>query len=725
MLPPKNGLIGKNITRFIHPDNQHYLFECINFCLERGENTPTTREKLLRLDGSEFVADVSGKILMHEKKISMKLVFQDVSEAKRSTEALENSEDLFRQVWENSRDGMRLVNTDGIILRANNAYCEMMGKSEDEIVGKLYTSVYGVQEQPELFTKFRQRITTRSIVTYYEKKLHLWDGRVLWLELSNSYVDNTDKNNPFLLSIIRDITPRKTSEEQLLHRLEQIQIIAYLSEAVNSVKNLEEIYDVALHALKKSIKADMSSILLFDSEGVMQFVDSVGLSKEYQLHAAGHSPWKQSQQNVYPLLVSDVTNEPSLTELLPALQQEGIHALGFIPLVYQDRLIGKFMVYFKERHEFTDDEIQLSLTIARHVAYAIGQKQSKLALQKSESNFLKSYELLKSILESPKGMIIFSLDTEYNYLAYTKSHKTTMKNIWGKEIKIGMNMLDLIADTSVRAKAKINYDKALRGEQLLFIEELDNETNTRTFWENRYSPIITENNSIIGLTVFVSDVTERKTAEEQIRNALREKEALLKEIHHRVKNNMQIISSLLHLQAQFVPDKQLAEALVESQNRVKSMSLVHEQLYQTDMFYSVNIGEYMRQLSARLLGSIGKIQQGVLFEFLNDEQPVFVNLDTAIPLGLIVNELVTNSLKYAFSDRSHGKITISIHKIADTEYELSVQDDGIGIPDWLDITKAETLGLQIVQTLSEQLGGTFSHPASTEGSHFVVSFIPR
>lgn len=721
----EHDLIGQPVIRFIHPDCHHIVRERISTSLEHRRNSPITEEKLLRLDGTEFIAEVSGSIVTYEGKLSMQVVFRDITDEKRNLENLRNSEDLFRQVWENSRDGMRLVNADGIILRANKAYCEMMGKSEEEIIGNLYTSVYGEQSQPELYTRFRQRFTSRSIVTYYEKKIRLWDGRELWLDFSNSYVENQDKQNPYLLSIIRDITPRKTYEVEQQHRLEQIQIIAHLSEAVNSVKNLEEIYDVALHALMKTIKADKSSILLFDKQGVMQFVDSVGLSAEYQSRASGHSPWTQSEINARPILVSDAENDPSLHELLPTIRLEGIRALGFIPLVYQERLIGKFMVYFKQCHEFTDDEIHLALTIARHVAYAIGQKQSKLALQKSEANFLKNYELLKSILESPKGMIIFSLDTEYNYLAYTKSHKTTMMNIWGKEIKIGMNMLDVITNEEDRAKAKYNFDRALHGEELLFVEDYGDESRARLYWENRYSPIISENNTIIGLTVFVSDITERTLAEEQIRNALKEKEALLREIHHRVKNNMQIISSLLHLQAQFVPDKVLSDALIESQNRVKSMALVHEQLYQADTFYQVNIAEYMRQLSARLVGSIGTIQQGVSFEFENDEQPVYVNLDTAIPLGLIVNELVTNALKYAFRGRSAGRIVVSIHKISDTGYELGVLDDGIGISDTIDITKSETLGLQIVQTLSEQLGGAFRRSAAPVGTHFIVSFTPR
>ena len=286
-------------------------------------------------------------------------------------------------------------------------------------------------------------------------------------------------------------------------------------------------------------------------------------------------------------------------------------------------------------------------------------------------------------------------------------------------------MLDVITNEEDRAKAKRNFDRALQGEQLLFVEDYGDESRARLFWENRYSPIVSENNTIIGLTVFVSDITERTLAEEQIRNALKEKEALLREIHHRVKNNMQIISSLLHLQAQFVPDKVLSDALIESQNRVKSMALVHEQLYQADAFYQVNIAEYMRRLSSRLVGSIGTIQQGVSFEFQNDEQPVYVNLDTAIPLGLIVNELVTNALKYAFVDRTEGKIIISIHAVSDTEYELGVYDDGIGIPDSIDISKSKTLGLQIVQTLSEQLGGAFRRADTPVGSHFIVTFTPR
>ncbi|HPN59768.1 MAG TPA: PAS domain S-box protein, partial [Chitinophagaceae bacterium] len=181
-----------------------------------------------------------------------------------------------------------------------------------------------------------------------------------------------------------DISERKLSEEKLQRKYDQLQLIANLSDAVSKANQLDDIYKLALDGLLTTIQADRASVLQFDEEGVMQFKAAHGLSEHYRLNAAGHSPWKQDAINPIPIFVTDVSEEPSLSGLLPVIQNEGITALGFIPLVYMNHLLGKFMVYFNKAHQFTEEESQLLQTIAREVAFAIGEKRNEIALRKSE-----------------------------------------------------------------------------------------------------------------------------------------------------------------------------------------------------------------------------------------------------------------------------------------------------------------------------------------------------
>lgn len=206
-------------------------------------------------------------------------------------------------------------------------------------------------------------------------------------------------------------------------------------------------------------------------------------------------------------------------------------------------------------------------------------------------------------------------------------------------------------------------------------------------------------------TVMVAhDITERKIFEDALKSSLQEKEVLIKEIHHRVKNNMQIISSLLNLQKQYVNDEEAVNVLKESQNRVKSMAMIHEKLYKSRNFSEINFADYIRSLVSDLFYSYGVDSNRIRTIIVLDE--VMMGLETAIPCGLIVSELVTNTLKYAFPHQEEGEFRIELHAYEDGFYELMISDNGVGIPENFDLDETETLGLQLVKSLVNQLEGT-------------------
>jgi two-component sensor histidine kinase len=206
---------------------------------------------------------------------------------------------------------------------------------------------------------------------------------------------------------------------------------------------------------------------------------------------------------------------------------------------------------------------------------------------------------------------------------------------------------------------------------------------------------------------FVSDqvamTVHRKRTEAQIKAQLQEKDVLLREIHHRVKNNMQVISSLLNLQSRQIKDPDVLEMFKESQRRIRSMALIHERLYQSSDLSLIEFSQYLRNLATHLFHSYQVDASRVQLKIEAEE--VHLNINTAIPCGLIVNELVSNALKHGFPEGRTGELRIELHRAEGAGYALKVRDDGVGFPEGLDFRKTETLGLQIVNTLVEQIEG--------------------
>lgn len=219
-------------------------------------------------------------------------------------------------------------------------------------------------------------------------------------------------------------------------------------------------------------------------------------------------------------------------------------------------------------------------------------------------------------------------------------------------------------------------------------------------------------------TAIVRDVTERAATEENMLSALQEKEVLLKEIHHRVKNNLQVVASLLGLQARGAADEHMRRMLGESQNRVYTMALLHESLYHSPDLSQIDFRDYIHQLVSHLFQSYGVETGRVQLETKLDR--LYLDLDTAVGCGLIINELVSNSLKYAFPADASGTIRIELHDGEDRLARLVVADNGIGLGK-IDLATARTLGLRLVRTLVEQLGGTIELQ-SNGGSEARISF---
>ncbi|GAB4309564.1 MAG: hypothetical protein Kow0019_06700 [Methanobacteriaceae archaeon] len=337
------------------------------------------------------------------------------------------------------------------------------------------------------------------------------------------------------------------------------------------------------------------------------------------------------------------------------------------------------------------------------------------SLEKSETNLKESEKRYRNIFENT-GTLMVILDENLDIMLANSEFKKFLNSFGGNlESKNWSNFIN----SPERDKIREYHNQILEGQRLSnFSQTYELELKNS---KGKIGDFLATFNNIPGtkkILVSLINISDRKKAENRIKESLKEKEALLREIHHRVKNNMQIISSLLSLQSSEVSDEKMLKFCKETENRLHSMALVHENLYQSTDLSHIDLGGYLENLVEDLIysygGSISTIQTHIRIPKIE------VNLETAIPLGLIINELVSNSIKHAFPDEK-GTITIKLDIDRDKNLNLMVGDDGIGLPEDADINSIQKFGLKLVQALTSQLDGELTFKGKV-GTCFHIKF---
>lgn len=365
---------------------------------------------------------------------------------------------------------------------------------------------------------------------------------------------------------------------------------------------------------------------------------------------------------------------------------------------------------------FFENEVQYFQVVVKNINF---RKRAELELERLRSKLKITQERLLGVIEGTKDAIC-AVDIHFRVIAFNSSFELSFWKLYGKKIEEGNLLPELILDPAERSVVIENWSRALRGEVYTTERVMQGLVQDSVIFEISYSSIRDSSHNLIGATQIIRDITERKYDEEKLKKTLEEKEVMLKEIHHRVKNNLQVVASLLSLQSEHYGNERISRILKECERRIQSMALIHKELYQSENITKIDFYDYLNTLLVSLLHSFGKEKK---VEFKISSKPNFVSIETAIPLGLIVNELATNSLKYAFSNGKDG--LISVHLRLDVlESVLEVEDNGIGMPEEFDLDKSESLGLKLVEILARQLRGKFILlPSRKEkGTKFQVVF---
>ncbi len=340
-------------------------------------------------------------------------------------------------------------------------------------------------------------------------------------------------------------------------------------------------------------------------------------------------------------------------------------------------------------------------------------------LEKSEKKTKETRDFLENVINnSVDGIMI--VDPQGTLL---RTNKALEKMIgYTEEELIGKHISELSCKEEEYRKKGADLAAQLFKEGFIEREETMWVKKDGTIFPSEFNMALLKDGygNILGGVATARDITERRQADNLIRESLQEKELLLKEIHHRVKNNMQVISSLIKLQSSYIKDQKYIEIFKESQNRIKAMALIHEKLYQSKDLVNIDFAEYVKNLGNSLIRSYGSGANTIGLKA--DIADVNLGVDSAMPCGLIINELVSNALKHAFPVGESGEIKITMRSINGSEIELIVSDNGVGFPEDIDFRKTESLGLQLVSTLTEgQLHGTVELKRD-KGTEFKIKF---
>jgi PAS domain S-box-containing protein len=409
------------------------------------------------------------------------------------------------------------------------------------------------------------------------------------------------------------------------------------------------------------------------------------------------------------VIVNDVRLEPDFSSLLPQTRCQ-----ISVPLLAGEEVLGVLSVQDNQPNRFSQADLDTFNTLAGQLAIALHnatlfaeRKRADKALQTSEEKYRRLIETMNEGLgmQDEKGLITYVNDS--------------LCTIWGfsRDEMIGRPITDFLDEANLRIFKK-RMAEGREGKHDSYELEWLGKDKRKISTIVSLQALLDDEGNFSGAFAVITDITERKRASEQIKASLHEKEVLLKEIHHRVKNNLQIISSLLYLQSENIEDKATQEMFKESQNRVKSMALIHEELYQSHDLAHIDLAAYIERLTNHLLRSWGANKISLQLKI----DTLFLTIETAIPCGLIINELVTNAMKYAFpAGGEGGQILVQMQAGEDNQLRLSVKDNGVGFPKEVNFRRPRSLGLTLVTTLVKQLKGTIELLCS-DGTEFIIRF---
>jgi PAS domain S-box-containing protein len=676
-------------AKWVHPDDWLGLWAKINAC--QSQRCPLDAEYRVTGNGSaERWVNVRGMFHDDDQGNATHFigVLIDITKRRQSEEALLEKEAELKLIADNTPVILNRLNCDLKFVFANRACAEMFDRTQEEIIGRSIIEILG----EDAFETIRPHI---------EKVLQ---GHRVEYETEIPYKGV----GPRLMQVV--YIPERNMQDEVVGWLASIMDITDHKNAEKALQESEALFSAFMDN-------NPANAWMKDEQGAYIFlnkasVDRIGIERENFL---GKTDFEVFPRDAYQLRKSD--NEVLASNKPIAVEEE---------IVNPD---GRCIQWLSFRFPFKD---AFGKICVGGISVDITERK------RAEDELAAAHTQIQNIIDNTPD-IVYAFDQEERFVLANKAVANVLNST--PDRMIGKRRHEFMPKNDADWH-EANDRQVFEVGRALEFEECSHLEDRSITWLTKKFPLRDAQGRIYAVAGISADITKRKRAEEALKIANENLEAKVtertkelniayeslrnleivrkREIHHRIKNNLQVISSLLDLQAEKfryknnIKDSQVLEAFKESQDRVLSMALIHEELHKGGELDTLNFSGYIQELADNLFISYRLGNEGTSLD-MDIEENIFFNMDTAVPLGIIVNELISNSLKYAFFDRNKGEIIIKLQREKkeeceiegnkSTNYVLSISDNGIGIPEDLDIKNLDSLGLQLVTTLVDQLNG--------------------
>lgn len=666
--------------------NCYYIFKVLN---SRGEE--------IWLESNYF------PIINGDGKVGFFLnILRDVTEQREKEIEIQNQYINYRNLLDNS-PAAYIIHQQGVCLYCNNAVLQLLRlRNKNQILGKFIIDFFKSSDRKRAIEHINDFSEGKHINRFFNYTITDSEKNNIDIEIKSLLIKFNDVD--CVLALINNLSDQRERENA--------RIRTEVMEATNQLlqKEVKERKDAEKSLIEKT--AHLSSIF----ESSTHLIWTVNRNYEVTSFNQNFAKVLKLQHGV------DVILGVKIDGLLTKNRQEYIR---FWYSKYDETFKG-------HKLEFEKEDMNYNGRVYRKVFFnPIFNELNEVTGVNCIAHDVTDSKIYEQKLVNQTGKLTAIFDSSHHYIwtiskenrltSFNKNYFDLLASLYNTEPYIGfvLNRGVLSNDREYNELMDYHYKKAFSGSATNFeIETLDKNHN-KIYLEIFLNPIF-EGERVAEVSGIAHNVTEKKHVQQRMEQSLKEKEVLLKEVHHRVKNNMQVISSILNLQSSYVSDEYALMLLKESQNRIKTMAYIHESLYQNKSFTSVNFSEYLNTLVNNIVQSYSFSKEKISLNL--DIEKIALTLDLSIPVGLIVNELVTNAIKHGFPEARTGVININL-KSENNFVLLELEDNGKGFAPDVDFENSHSLGLQLVNTLIEQIEGKLDFRSGKDtGTRIVIRF---
>ena len=599
-------------------------------------------------------------------------------------------------------------------LDVNNAFNDFLGYNKEEILdsSSLYKLIHPNDKM--VLTKGIKKVLEGTFVKNIEYRLKKKNGTYIQLSSNQAPIFNERNKIIGILCVSQDLTKIKEIQQSIEDHVHRQALIAQFGlEAINE-KKIDNVYKKATSLLAKILDVEFTKVLeILPNKKFLKLRAGVGWHKglvgnatvENNINSqAGYTLLKTT-----PVIVENLQTETRFYAPKLLADHDVISGLSVI-IQGTNTPFGILGAHTKKHRIFSEDDINFLQSIANVLTSVIVRDSTEKELRESEEKYrmLTEQSLLGTIIIAEER-IIFANKGVSNILGFSINEllswnlNTITQQIHSEDLQTTIEKYNQILNDDISS-----FQSDIRMKQ----------KNENYIYIRQYLQKI-QFQGVTALHINIIDITKQKKNESLLESSLTEKEILLREIHHRVKNNLQIISSLIVLQEQYIKDEKILQIFKDFQSRIKVMALIHQALYNSENLNKISLSKYIENLIDNLLKAYSADSKQIKLQ-LNIENIDF-NLDKAIACGLIINELVSNSLKHAFSKDDNGKIIVTLKKTKNNSILLEVYDNGIGFPKDVDYKDSDKLGLKLISTITKQMDGKI-FIEKKHGTHVIITW---